>query len=109
YAADWFSTNPIRYVYITQHSDSGYDAWWGFWWRFNPRCRGGVPRRFLPAGLWDRLEGWLGERDNGQFVSRRYRGRADALLALSAAAVRYGREAAGLPVLEGLLPMEVAR
>jgi hypothetical protein len=48
HAADWFSTNPIRYVYITLFSDSGYEAVGGLLLVLQPPSPGRRPPP-LPA------------------------------------------------------------
>jgi uncharacterized protein (TIGR02996 family) len=92
-----FGSQPITRVELSDRAarESGPGAGPQYYFcRVPPYC--GAAGHDLPAALWDRLSG--GSSYGGQMI---YRARGQAEEVLSAACVRLGRDAAGLPPLEG--------
>jgi uncharacterized protein (TIGR02996 family) len=97
HAAALFGSQPVTRVELSDRAarESGPGAGPQYYFcRVPPYC--GAAGHDLPAALWDRLSG--GSSYGGQMI---YRARGQAEEVLSAACVRLGRDAVGLPPLEG--------
>jgi uncharacterized protein (TIGR02996 family) len=112
HAGDWLARNPVGWVYLfgPYPADDLHKArywedvermagppWW-FSWR-PARCRGDWYGA-LPPEVWERLTGYVTERDWHGETHRCYEGEPAARLAASRAAVAWGREQARLPAAE---------